>query len=73
MSVWDIRLQCTVCGWRVRRCRSDGNPPFGHEPPATVMSVCGNCDANNDHPDPETETLHFIDYATDNEMVSRDM
>ncbi len=65
---WDIRLQCVVCGWRSRRSRNDGNPPFGNEPQATFETVCYNCDANNGYPIPETVTIHFVDYATDDEM-----
>jgi len=67
---WDIRLQCTVCGERQRRCRADGTPPFGHEPVATVFSVCHNCHANADYPDEEVKTLHFVDYATDDELIN---
>lgn len=65
-SEWDIRLQCTVCGQRKRRCRSDGNPPFGHEPQATTMTVCDQCGADTDE---EVKTLHFVDYATDAELA----
>lgn len=61
MSVWDIRLQCTICGQRKRRCRSDGNPPYGHEPPATTVTVCDQC---SDGMETDKKTLHFIDYTT---------
>jgi len=58
MNDWDIRLECTICGKRIRRCRSDGNPPFGKEPPSTVVTECCECNA---------ETLHFVDYSTEKE------
>lgn len=62
---WDIRLQCTVCGDRKPRSRSDGNPPFGNEPPATVMETCYNCQDVKTGDD--CKTLHFVDYSTEEE------
>jgi hypothetical protein len=67
MADWDIRLQCTRCGQRKRRCRSDGNPPYGREPPATTWEVCYQC--SEDLGRDEVCTLHFIDYATDRELA----
>lgn len=67
---WDIRIQCTVCGKRQRRHRADGNPPFGHEPPPTVMSVCYQCQSDAGYPEPEVKTLHFVDFASEYEMAN---
>ena len=67
MATWDIRLQCTKCGQRKRRCRNDGQPPFGHEPPATVMEVCYQC---SDGLSEDVETLHFVDYITEQEEAA---
>jgi len=73
MSEWDIRIQCTVCGTRQRRNRSDscepGGPPFGHEPKATVKCVCDNCTAEAGHPMGDVATVHFVDYATESELA----
>lgn len=67
MGQWDIILQCTICGWRSRRHRSDGNPPFGKEPPATVEDVCYNCQSRMHYPVPEVKTTHFVDFARPDE------
>lgn len=65
-SPWDIRLQCTICGQRKRRCRADGNPPYGHSPQSTTTVVCDQCSAESTE---EIKTLHFVDYATENELT----
>ena len=65
---WRIRLQCTVCGQRCRRCRGDGNPPFGYEPPDTVVTVCYNCSARAEMPEGGVCTVHFVDLATLEEL-----
>ena len=67
-SGWDIRLQCTVCGFRSRVNRYEGEPPMGHEPPATVERDCSNCDAEADYPKGGVKTVHFVDIATDAEI-----
>ena len=69
-SGWDIRLECTVCGFRRRKNRyeaTDGGP-MGHEPPATVACHCSNCNAEAGHIDDRTDTLHFVDIASDDEL-----
>lgn len=68
VSGWDIRLQCTVCGFRTRANRYEGDPPMGHEPPATVERNCYNCEAEANHPKEGIKTVHFVDIATDEEL-----
>ena len=53
-SGWDIRLQCTVCGFRVRRHRNDYNGRLQGTPVATIETECSNCD--------EEIRAHFVDY-----------
>ncbi len=65
MNDWDIRLECTVCGQRKRRCRSDGCPPFGREPMPTVIETCYQCS----HGVEDVKTLHFVDYASEKELA----
>ena len=69
-SGWDIRLQCTVCGFRHRKNRYEGTDggPMGHEPPSTVECECSNCGAEANYPDGGIKTLHFVDIASDAEM-----
>jgi len=57
---WDIRLQCTSCGFRVRRHRNDYPGFLGPEPKATLMTECSNCDGE--------KRLHFIDFAQPHEL-----
>jgi hypothetical protein len=69
-SGWDIRLECTVCGFRHRKNRyeaTDGGP-MGHEPPATVVCHCSNCNAEAGYAEEYTNTLHFVDIASDEEL-----
>lgn len=61
---WHFRLQCTVCGFRVRRHKDDYRGALGDQPQATIEIPCSNCTANAGHPrDGEVVTTHFIDYA----------
>jgi hypothetical protein len=41
---------------------------MGHEPPATVVCHCSNCNAEAGHIDDRTDTLHFVDIASDQEL-----
>jgi hypothetical protein len=59
-SGWDIRLQCTTCGFRVRRHRNDYPGFLGPEPKATLTTECSNCDGE--------QKLHFIDFAQPHEL-----
>jgi hypothetical protein len=68
---WDIRLQCTVCGTRVRRHRNDYAGLSGDSPPATVMTGCSNCTCEAGHPREEVQTLHFVDFASPEELKKR--
>lgn len=72
LSGWDIRLECTVCGQRSRANRYEGDPPMGHEPPATVVRHCYNCSDSareyEDGPSVAVETTHFVDIASDSEL-----
>jgi hypothetical protein len=63
--MWDIMLQCTICGFRQRRCRKDGNPPFGDNPPATCVTECTNCSASLET---DVVTDHFVDFITEKEQ-----
>jgi hypothetical protein len=67
---WDIRLVCTLCGFRSRANRFEGITPMGHEPPSTVVRDCFNCLAENNH-EGEHRTEHFVDFATDTEMLEQ--
>lgn len=69
-SGWDIRLQCTVCGMRVRRHRKDYPGKLGDSPQATLETECSNCTCQAGYPAKEVRTLHFIDFATDDELRS---
>lgn len=62
LDKWDIRLQCSRCGVRVRRCRDDCG--IGDRPRATVTTECSNCTCNAGYPPGGVKTVHFIDYAT---------
>lgn len=68
MSGWIYRLQCTVCGMRVRRHERDYPGYLGDDPKVTVEIACSNCTCAAGYPDDEVKTLHFIDYATDEEL-----
>lgn len=70
-SGWDIRLQCTACGFRSRANRYEGNPPMGHEPPPTVERECSNCTAEAGYPKEDVVTTHFVDVATDAEISEK--
>jgi hypothetical protein len=59
---WDIRLQCTTCGFRVRRNRNDYPGFLGDQPKATITTECSNCTAEAGYPKGGVETLHFIDF-----------
>jgi len=61
---WDIRLQCTLCGFRVRRHRNDYPGKLGKNPDATIEIECSNCTANADYPEGGIKTLHFIDIVS---------
>lgn len=61
-------LQCTACGTRSRRHRTDYNGDIGDAPKPTVVSWCGNCTANAGNKD--VKTTHFIDYATKAELAA---
>jgi hypothetical protein len=65
---WDIRIQCTVCGTRCRRHRNDHPGSIGATPKATLEGVCHVCTSAAGYPRDEVRTLHFIDYATDEEL-----
>ena len=67
---WDIRLQCTKCGFRVRRHRNDYNGAIGDAPKATVETECSNCTCNAGYPSGGMKTIHFIDYATRRELAT---
>jgi alkaline phosphatase len=67
---WDIRLQCTVCGTRVRRHRNDYNGAIGDKPKPTVTTTCSNCTCNAGYPPGDVKTVHFIDYATPAELAT---
>lgn len=69
-TVWDIRLQCTVCGFRQRRCRNDHPGYLGDKPKATIEVKCSNCTANANYPEGGVKTLHFIDFASDKEEAT---
>ncbi len=56
---WDIRLQCTVCGFRVRRNRNDYNGKLGQNPDSIIVVECSNCSANANNK--EIKTVHFVD------------
>ncbi len=58
---WDIRLQCTICGFRVRRHRKDYRGKIGDKPQATLITECSNCTAKAGYPKGDIKTLHFID------------
>jgi hypothetical protein len=66
---WDIRLQCTICGFRVRRHRNDYPGFLGPNPKATVTTECSNCSADTGYPKGGFQSLHFIDYATADELA----
>lgn len=65
---WSIRIQCTECGHRARRNRGEGDPPFGYEPPPTVRDVCLSCSMSGGPPYLMVRTLHFVDFATPDEL-----
>jgi hypothetical protein len=67
---WDLRIVCTVCGFRSRKNRYEGadGALFGNEPPATFEADCYNCSAEAGCYEPMTVTKHFVDIATDAEM-----
>lgn len=68
-AVWDIRLQCTVCGFRVRRHRNDYNGALlGPHPTPTITTMCSNCTCNAGYPKGDVSTIHFVDYATKHEL-----
>ena len=69
-SGWDIRIQCTVCNTRSRRHRNDHPGKIGDAPKATLVTVCHVCASAAGYPRDEVRTLHFIDYATDEELRS---
>jgi hypothetical protein len=41
---------------------------MGHEPPATVVCHCSNCNAEAGYAEEYTKTLHFVDIASDEEL-----
>lgn len=70
---WDIRLQCTVCGFRHRKDRyerTDGGP-MGHELPSTVETECSNCTAETGDYTKPIVTTHFVDIASDAEISEK--
>ena len=67
---WDIMLQCTACGFRVRRHRNDYNGAIGDAPKPTVTTTCSNCTCNAGYPPGDVKTVHFIDYATKAELAA---
>lgn len=62
-NAWDIRLQCTACGFRQRRNRDDHAGFLGDNPKATITVECSNCTCNAGYPSGGVRTVHFIDYA----------
>lgn len=57
-----------TCGTRSRRNRKDYPGKLGDDPKATLETVCHVCTSSAGYPDEEVKTLHFIDYATDEEL-----
>lgn len=68
-SGWDIRLQCTVCGFRKRRNRRDyGGMLAGENLPSTLVTDCSNCTANLGRIGADVLTKHFVDLIDEKEL-----
>jgi len=60
---WDVRLQCTVCGFRVRRHRKDYGGLLNENKQTIFKTECSNCTANENAYNVKggIQTIHFVD------------
>ena len=61
-TIWDIRLVCTMCGMRSRRCRNDYDGKLGDSPAPSIETECANCCTNLGI---DILTTHFVDIVDD--------